>query len=163
MDNWDYKIVAPGYKYNLTDIAAALGIHQLGRAEEMRSERETIARRYVEALEGVAQIELPPNDEDQLHSWHLFALKLRLSRLKINRDEFMKELKRAGVGCSVHWRPLHLHPYYQKTFGWRASHFPVATAVWKRIVSLPIFPGMRTDEIEHVISTVKRICARHAR
>lgn len=160
---WDYKIIAPGYKYNLTDIAAALGIHQLSRAEAMRSERETIARRYVEALAGVQQIELPPNDEDRLHSWHLFALKLRLSRLKINRDEFMNELKRAGVGCSVHWRPLHLHPYYQKTFGCRARQFPVATAVWKRVVSLPIFPGMRPDEIEHVISTVKRICARHER
>jgi perosamine synthetase len=83
--------------------------------------------------------------------------------LRISRDEFMKELKRVGVGCSVHWRPLHLHPYYQKTFGWRAKDFPVATAIWKRVVSLPIFPGMRNDEIEHVSSTVKRICARHAR
>lgn len=161
--NWDYKIVAPGYKYNLTDIAAAMGIHQLGRAEAMRRERETIAMRYCDALAVVEQIELPPHDENRIHSWHLFALKLRLRRLAINRDEFVNELKRAGVGCSVHWRPLHLHPYYQKTFGFRAKDFPVATAIWKRVVSLPIFPGMRSDEIEHVISTVKRICARHAR
>ena len=161
--NWDYKIVAPGYKYNLTDIAAAMGIHQLGRAEAMRRERETIALRYFEELAGVEEIELPPHDENRIHSWHLFALKLRLRRLRISRDEFMKELKRVGVGCSVHWRPLHLHPYYQKTFGWRAKDFPVATAIWKRVVSLPIFPGMRNDEIEHVSSTVKRICARHAR
>jgi dTDP-4-amino-4,6-dideoxygalactose transaminase len=161
--NWDYKIVAPGYKYNLTDVAAAMGIHQLGRAEAMRREREAIALRYSDAFAGVEEIELPPHDENHIHSWHLFALKLRLRRLTISRDEFMKELKRAGVGCSVHWRPLHLHPYYQKTFGWRAKDFPVATAVWKRVVSLPIFPGMRNDEIEHVISTVKRICARHAR
>ena len=161
--NWDYKITAPGYKYNLTDIAAALGIHQLSRAEAMRSAREAIATRYLQELSGVEQTELPPRDEDRIHSWHLFALKLRLSRLKINRDEFMNELKRAGVGCSVHWRPLHLHPYYQKTFGWRARHLPVATAVWKRVVSLPIFPEMTVAEIEHVISTVKRICARYAR
>jgi dTDP-4-amino-4,6-dideoxygalactose transaminase len=161
--NWDYKIVAPGYKYNLTDVAAAMGIHQLARAEAMRRERETIAMRYRETLAGVGQIELPPHDENRIHSWHLFAIKLRLKRLTINRDEFMNELKRAGVGCSVHWRPLHLHPYYQKTLGWRAKDLPVATAIWKRLVSLPIFPGMRSDEIEHVISTVKRLCARHAR
>ena len=161
--NWDYKIVAPGYKYNLTDIAAAIGIHQLGRAEAMRRERERIARQYCAALAGVEQIELPSPDANRIDSWHLFAIKLRLRRLKISRDHFMNELKQAGVGCSVHWRPLHLHPYYQKTFGWRARDFPVATAQWKRLISLPIFPGMREDEIEHVIRTVKRICKRHAR
>jgi perosamine synthetase len=161
--NWDYKIVAPGYKYNLTDIAAAIGIHQLGRAEAMRRERERIARQYCAALAGVEQIELPPLDANRIDSWHLFAIKLRLRRLQISRDHFMNELKQAGVGCSVHWRPLHLHPYYQKTFGWRAKDFPVATAQWKRLISLPIFPGMREDEIEHVIRTVKGICKRHAR
>jgi perosamine synthetase len=161
--SWDYKIVAPGYKYNLTDIAAAIGIHQLGRAEAMRREREQIARHYFEALAGVEQIELPPHDDDRIESWHLFAIKLRLKSLTIDRDRFMNELKQAGVGCSVHWRPLHLHPYYQKTFGWRAKDFPVATAQWKRLVSLPIFPGMRDDELEHVVRTVKRICRRYER
>jgi len=160
---WDYKIVAPGYKYNLTDIAAAIGIHQLGRAEAMRRERERIALNYCEALAGVDQIELPPHDDNRIDSWHLFAIKLRLKRLAIDRDAFMNELKQAGVGCSVHWRPLHLHPYYQKTFGWRAKDFPAATAQWKRLVSLPIFPGMGEDEIEHVIRTVKQICKSHAR
>ena len=161
--SWDYKIVAPGYKYNLTDIAAAIGIHQLGRAEAMRRERESIARRYREPLAGVEQIELPADDANRIDSWHLFAIKLRLKRLNIDRDAFMNELKQAGVGCSVHWRPLHLHPYYQKTFGWRAKDFPVATAQWKRLVSLPIFPGMADAEIEHVVRTVKRICKRHER
>ncbi len=161
--NWDYKIVAPGYKYNLTDIAAAIGIHQLGRAESMRQERARLASRYLEALASVEQIELPPTVDNRIHSWHLFAIRLRLRRLTIDRNEFMNELKRNGVGCSVHWRPLHLHPYYQKTFGWRSKDFPVATATWKRIISLPIFPGMRNEEIEHVIATVKRICSRHAR
>ena len=164
--NWDYKIVAPGYKYNLTDIAAAIGIHQLGRAESMRREREQIAFRYREALGEVAQIELPPDDdvsERRIDSWHLFAIKLRLKGLKINRDEFINELKRSGVGCSVHWRPLHLHPYYQKTFGWRAQDFPIASAQWKRLISLPIFSGMLENEQQHVINTVKRICKTNAR
>ena len=161
--SWDYKIIAPGYKYNLTDIAASLGIHQLARAEEMRQEREGIARRYLEALGGVEEIELPLEDVDRIHSWHLFPIKLRLERLAINRNVFIEELKQAGVGCSVHWRPLHLHPYYRETFGWRPEDFPVATAMWERLVSLPIFPGMRDNEIEHVIRTVKGLCAHHAR
>jgi len=127
----------------------------------MRREREEIARTYREAFATISQLELPAGDANRIESWHLFAIRLRLKSLKIDRDEFIDELKQAGVGCSVHWRPLHLHPYYQKTFGWRAKDFPVATAQWKRLVSLPIFPGMREDEIAHVIRTVKRICKRH--
>jgi perosamine synthetase len=161
--NWDYKIVAPGFKYNLTDIAAAIGVHQLSRAEQMRQEREAIAQRYFADLANIDQIELPPAEDDRVHSWHLFAIRLNLKRLTISRDAFIRELKGRGVGCSVHWRPLHLHPYYQKTFGYRASDFPVATAEWKRLISLPIFPGMREDEIDHVVKTVKRLCHRYAR
>jgi perosamine synthetase len=158
--SWDYKIVAPGYKYNLTDIAAAIGIHQLARAEEMRREREQIARFYFDALGDVEEVELPPTDANRIHAWHLFPLKLNLARLSIDRNAFVEELKRAGVGCSVHWRPLHLHPYYRETFGWTLEDFPIATAVWERLVSLPIFPGMRAEESAHVVNTVKAICAR---
>lgn len=161
--SWDYKIIAPGYKYNLTDIAAAIGIHQLARAEEMRREREGIAGCYLEALGDVKEIELPPEDGNRIHSWHLFPIKLRLERLSIDRNSYLEKLKEAGVGCSVHWRPLHLHPYYQETFGWRPQGFPVATAVWERLISLPIFPEMRADEVEHVINIVRGMCALYAR
>ncbi|HEY8187109.1 MAG TPA: DegT/DnrJ/EryC1/StrS aminotransferase family protein [Pyrinomonadaceae bacterium] len=160
--SWDYKIIAPGYKYNLTDIAAAIGIQQLARAEEMRRDRESIARWYMEALADIEEIELPPEDLNRIHSWHLFPIRLQLDRLAISRNEFVEELKEAGVGCSVHWRPLHLHPYYQETFGWQPKDFPVATAVWERLISLPIFPAMRKDEVEKVIRTIKSLCARHA-
>ena len=160
--SWDYKIIAPGYKYNLTDIAAAIGIHQLARAEEMRRKRETVAQRYLEALADVEEIELPPQHVNRIHSWHLFPIRLQLQRLSIHRNAFMDELKRAGVGCSVHWRPLHMHPYYQETFGWRPEDFPVATAVWERLISLPIFSGMQEDEVEHVIRLVRSLCARYA-
>lgn len=161
--SWDYKIIAPGYKYNLTDIAAAIGIHQLARAEEMRRERESIARFYLEELADVREIELPIEDESRIHAWHLFPIKLVLRQLSIDRNEFIDELKRAGVMCSVHWRPLHLHPYYLETFGWRSEDFPSATAVWERLISLPIFPGMRDDEVEHVVHTVRTIGTRYAR
>ncbi|HXT63762.1 MAG TPA: DegT/DnrJ/EryC1/StrS family aminotransferase [Pyrinomonadaceae bacterium] len=160
--SWDYRIVAPGFKYNLTDIAAAIGVHQISRAETLRREREQIARRYLRELNN-EELELPTIEKSRKLSWHLFPIRLRLSRLRINRNEFMEELQRAGVGCSVHWRPLHLHPYYRKVFGYRPQDFPVATAEWKRLISLPIFPGMQEEEIVHVIDTVKRICIRNAR
>lgn len=161
--SWDYKIVAPGYKYNLTDIAAAIGIHQLAKAEKMRQMREGVARYYLEALADIEEIELPVDDSNRIHSWHLFPIKLRLDRLSISRDEFMEKLKEGGVGCSVHWRPLHLHPYYEETFGWRPEDLPAATTAWKRSISLPIFPGMTGGDIEHVVRTLRSECARYSR
>ncbi|HEU4713574.1 MAG TPA: DegT/DnrJ/EryC1/StrS aminotransferase family protein [Pyrinomonadaceae bacterium] len=161
--SWDYKIGAPGFKYNLTDIAAAIGIHQLARAEQMRSEREAIAKLYLQELRSVTEIELPPDPPDRIHSWHLFPIKLRLRNLSLDRNAFIETLKQAGIGCSVHWRPLHLHPYYRETFGWRAEDLPIASAVWKRLISLPIFPGMLDREGAGVIKTIKRVCLRSAR
>jgi dTDP-4-amino-4,6-dideoxygalactose transaminase len=129
----------------------------------MRSMREAIASRYVDTLGELSQLELPLVDATRVHSWHLFPIKLDLEELSIDRNEFIDELKREGVGSSVHWRPLHLHPYYQENFDWLPEHFPVATAVWERLISLPIFPGMVDEEIEYVIAAVKSICARNGR
>jgi dTDP-4-amino-4,6-dideoxygalactose transaminase len=159
---WDYKIIAPGFKYNLTDIAASIGLHQLARAETMRLERESIAFFYLEAMEHIVELELPPLDQNRIHSWHLFPIKLRLEKLTIDRNAFIDELKAAGVGCSVHWRPLHLHPYYKQTFGWQAEDFPVATSVWERLISLPIFPGMQEHEMNHVVETIRELCRRYS-
>ncbi len=158
--SWDYKIVAPGYKYNLTDIAAAIGIHQLARAEAMRVKREAVALRYIEALGELEEIELPHIDLNRIHSWHLFPIRLKLNQLTIDRNAFKENLQQSGIGSSVHWRPLHLHPYYQDTFGWRAEEFPIATALWQRLISLPIFSAMRDDEVEKVIRSIKEICLR---
>ncbi|MFL6201259.1 MAG: DegT/DnrJ/EryC1/StrS family aminotransferase [Thermoanaerobaculia bacterium] len=161
--SWDYRILAPGFKYNLTDVAAALGIHQLARAEEMRQDRERLARRYLETLSNTEELELPPFPDDRLHSWHLFPVRIRPDKLAIDRNGFIAELKEAGVGCSVHWRPLHLHPYYAETFGWRAEDLPAATAVWERIVSLPLFPAMTHAEHGHVVAVIQGIVERHRR
>ncbi len=161
--SWDYRILAPGFKYNLTDVAAAIGIHQLARAEEMRQGRETVARRFLEAFADTEELDLPADDENRIHSWHLFPIRLRLDRLSIDRNTFMQELKARGVGCSVHWRPLHLHPYYAQTFGWRPDDLPAATAVFDRLVSLPIFPGMREEEIAGVVDTVRGLCRENRR
>lgn len=156
---WDYRIVAPGFKYNLTDVAAAIGIHQLARAEAMRREREQIAAAYREALSSVAEVDLPVSPEDRLHSWHLFPIRLRLERLTIDRDAFVARLRERGIGFSVHWRPLHLHPFYQETFGWRPEDLPVSTREWPRLVSLPIFPGMTAGEIEQVVAAIRQLAA----
>lgn len=156
---WDYRIVAPGYKYNLTDIAAAIGIHQLRRAEELRRQRETLAMRYLDAFADLEELELPPLPENRLHSWHLFPLRLRLERLSVDRNAFIEGLKSRGIGCSVHWRPLHLHPYYRETFGWQPEHLPTSSRVWERLVSLPLFPGMGEDAFERVTGVVRDLCS----
>lgn len=161
--SWDYRIMAPGYKYNLTDIAASLGLHQLQRAEELRQKRELIAHAYTLAFEELPQLELPGASEDRLHAWHLYPIRLRLDRLSIDRNRFIDLLREQGVGCSVHWRPLHLHPYYESTFGWREEQLPVASAQWQRILSLPLFPDMREEELGHVIDSVRLLCERYAR
>ncbi len=157
---WDYRIVAPGYKYNLTDIAAALGRGQLARAEEMRQQREAIASFYFDSFAG-GEIELPPVSDDRLHSWHLFPIRLNLESLTIDRDQFMEELKARGVGCSVHWRPLHLHPLYEG-LGWKENDLPAATKVWKRLISLPISSSMSMDQAIKVVDTVKQICSEYS-
>jgi dTDP-4-amino-4,6-dideoxygalactose transaminase len=158
---WDYQILAPGFKYNLTDLAAAIGIHQLARAEEMRHGREQVARRYRDELEDLEEIELPPVDQDRIHSWHLFPIRLRLERLEVDRQEFLDELAREGIGFSVHWRPLHLHRHYAERYRWRSEDLPSATKVWMRLVSLPIFPSMREAEIARVVDVVRDLCRRH--
>ncbi len=160
---WDYRILAPGYKYNLTDVAAALGLHQLARAEEMRQQRESIARAFLSALAEIDELELPRLDPDRIHSWHLFQIKLHLQRLTIDRDRFLEELRARGIGFSVHWRPLHLHPYYQQTYGWRPDHLPVASEVWRRTVSLPIYPAMTSEERDAVVDAVRDVCRRFRR
>lgn len=161
--SWDYRILEPGYKYNMTDIAAAIGIHQVARAEEMRQRREEIALEYMQRLEDVEEVELPQVRPDRIHAWHLFPIRLRAELLNIDRDLFIRELAESGVACSVHWRPLHLHPYYEQQFQWRPADLPAASAVWKRLISLPLFSQMRRNEIDSVVNAVRTICARSAR
>ena len=160
--SWDYQIVAPGFKYNLTDIAASLGLHQLARAEVLRKSREEIALGYEEAFADVAEIERPGVPENRVLSWHLYPIRLRLERLRVDRNRFIADLQEAGVGCSVHWRPLHMHAYYRETFGFRPADLPVAAREWPRLISLPLFPGMNAEERAHVVSCVRGLCARHA-
>lgn len=156
--NWYYEIVAPGFKYNLTDVAASIGLHQLKKAEYFRKKRVQIAKKYLEGMKDIEEIDLPPTDKNRIHSWHLFYIRLKLEKLKIDRDEFIEELRKRGIATSVHWMPLHMHPYYREVFGFKESDFESAAKVYKRLISLPIFPDMREEEIEYLIENVRNIC-----
>lgn len=158
---WDYRIVAAGFKYNMTDVAAAIGIHQLARAEELRAKRQTIADQYTCRLESCDAFELPPSDPNRLHSWHLFPVRVsKFSRL--NRDSLIQALATQGIGTSVHWRPLHLHPYYQRTFGYQPTDCPAASQVWPSLLSLPIFPDMTERDVDRVVGAMTSVVAKCA-
>ncbi len=155
--SWYYEIVVPGYKYNLTDIASSLGLAQLSRADELLGKRRRIAQCYLDAfggLEEISPLAIMPYGQT---SWHLFVIKLNLEKISIDRDQFIDELKKRNIGSSVHFIPLHLHPYWKETHGLKENDFPAASAVYKQIISLPIFPDMSDNDVNDVVSAVKEI------
>jgi dTDP-4-amino-4,6-dideoxygalactose transaminase len=156
---WYYEVVAPGFKYNLGDIAAALGLSQLRRVEAFRSRRAAIAAMYLDGLSALEDIFLPPAavPGDQ-HAWHLFALRVEGGRAV--RDAFIEELAAAGIGTSVHFIPLHLHPYYRTTYGLCPEDFPIATRLFEEEVSLPIYPAMTDGQVGRVLEAVPSALAR---
>jgi dTDP-4-amino-4,6-dideoxygalactose transaminase len=161
--SWYYEVHQPGYKYNLTDIAAALGLAQLAKCDRFREERRRIASRYDNAFADLPEVERPVAAPDREHAWHLYVIRLDLERLRIDRREFIEALKQRGIGASVHFIPLHLHPFYRNTFGYKPEDFPNAAAAFERILSLPIFPGMGDQRIDRVIEAVRSIAREHRR
>ena len=151
--SWRYDIVAAGYKYNLTDIAAALGLVQLKRCNDLWAARSRIAAVYDAAFGGMPEIRIPVQRPRRQHAWHLYVIQLELERLRITRDDFVQALRARNIGCSVHFIPLHLHSYYDAQ-GWSADMFPRATAAFERIVSLPLSPSMSDQAIGRVIDAV---------
>jgi dTDP-4-amino-4,6-dideoxygalactose transaminase len=156
---WYYEILAPGYKFNMTDMAAALGVHQLERCDDFWSARARLAWLYDQALADVPEIQTPTVQLDRQHAWHLYVIQLSLEQLRIDRNQFIQELNEAGVGTSVHYTPLHMHPYYRDVFHYQPEDLPVAEAVSRRIISLPIYPKMSDADVEHVVDTIKHIVA----
>lgn len=161
--SWYYEIVAPGFKYNLTDIASSIGLGQLSRAESMWQARRRVAARLTEGLSRFEEIELPTELPNREHSWHLFPIRLRLEKLAIDRAAFIECLKAEGIASSVHWMPLHMQPYYVQTYGHRESDFPVASATWPRLVSLPIYPTMSDEQCRLVVEAVGKIVAQNTK
>ena len=159
--SWYYEIVAPGFKYNLTDLAAAIGLHQLRRADEMHRKRTQWAQLYTQLLADVEELILPRQLPNRIHSWHLYVLRLKLDRLKIDRAAVIDELKQAGITTSVHWLPLHMHPYYRDKYGYTPDDLPVAAGLYSEIITLPLFPDMSEDQVSYVSHTLKSVLARH--
>ena len=160
---WYYEICYPGYKYNLTDIAAALGIPQLHKCDRFGAIRQRYATLYNEGFKEIPEITVPYVAEDVEHAWHLYVIQLNLERLRIGRNEMIDLLKKQGIGTSVHFIPLHLHPYYRDNYRYLPEDFPVASSVFQRIISLPIYPKMTEADVQHVIEVVARLIQAHRR
>ncbi|SRR6266568_712340 len=159
--SWYYEVLQAGYKYNMTDIAAALGLHQLARSQWLLERRRSIAQRYTEAFSQWPEVEPPPNPAHVEHAWHLYLLRLRPERLTITRDAFIQALTKANIGTSVHFIPLHLHPFYRDTYHLQVEDFPAALHAYQRVISLPIYPGMADEDVEDVIAAIEQIIAEH--
>ena len=152
--SWYYEVVAPGFKYNMTDIQASLGLWQLQKLEAFQRRRREVVKAYNEAFKDVDALELPVERPEVEHAWHLYVLRLRLDTLRINRDQFIEELKARNIGTSVHFIPIHLHPYYRDKYGYKPEDFPVAYSNYLRMLSLPLSPRMTDQDVADVIEAV---------
>jgi dTDP-4-amino-4,6-dideoxygalactose transaminase len=152
--SWYYEVICPGFKYNMTDIQAALGLHQLRKLPQFQARRREIFQRYNEAFSRLEELQTPVERPEVEHAWHLYVLRLNLERLRVSRNQFIEELKARNIGTSVHFIPVHLHPYYRDRYGYKPEDFPVACREYQRIVSLPLYPRMSDQDVQDVIDTV---------
>lgn len=153
---WHYEVIAPGFKYNMTDLAASLGIHQLKKAWQFQKKRSEMAAFYDAAFKDLSVI-LPPNaPSGDVHAWHLYVLRLK-DEVSVNRDRFIELMAEKGIGCSVHFIPLHLHPYWRDRYNLKPDDFPNALNAYERAVSLPLYTRMTDADQERVISAVREI------
>ena len=160
---WYYEVVAPGFKYNMPDTAAALGIHQLAKAHRFLERRRQIAASYTAAL-GDLPLRTPTVVRpDDVHSWHLYVVQLELESLTIDRARLIELMADHGIGCSVHFIPLHLQPYWRDRYGLRVQSFPIASDVYERAVSLPIYTRMTDEDVARVIRALRSILERFSR
>ena len=156
--SWFYEVLVPGFKYNMTDIAASLGLVQLKRMDEMQARRRAIQKQYRSAIEGhpllSRAIETPVERKEVEHAWHLFPIRLKLDALNIGRDQFIEELKARNIATSVHFIPVHLHPYYREKYSFKPEAFPVAYAQYQRLISIPFHPRLTDAEVTDVIDAL---------
>jgi dTDP-4-amino-4,6-dideoxygalactose transaminase len=160
---WRYEVLEAGYKYNLTDIQAALGLVQLAKCDTMWRRRAALAERYDKGLSSLEAFRIPQVAPDVQHAWHLYVVLVEPKALRIHRDQVIDELRQRGIGTAVHFIPLHLHPYYQRVWGYRPGQFPVAENYFARCISLPIYPGMTDDDADRVMESLRDIAARFRR
>ncbi len=161
--SWYYEVILPGFKCNMTDIQAAIGLHQLRKLPQFQARRREIVRRYNEAFSQFEELQIPIERPEVEHAWHLYVLRLHVSRLRISRNQFIEELKTRHIGTSVHFIPIHLHPYYRDKYGYQPDDFPVAYREYQRMVSLPLYPRMSDQDVEDVIEAVVDVVKQYRR
>ncbi len=159
--SWQYEVVRPGFKYNMTDIQAALGLHQLRKLPAFHSRRREIASRYNQAFRALGELETPTEHAWASHAWHLYVLRLNPEQLVISRDRFIAELQARNIGTSVHFIPIHVHSYYREKYGYSPQDFPVAYSAYRRMISLPCSPRMQEQDVEDVIEAVTELVREH--
>lgn len=155
--SWHYDVLEAGYKYNMTDIQAALGVAQLKKVDWMHARRKRIAEQYSESFAHLREIQTPQVKCDRDSAWHLYVIRLDLAALTIDRNQFIEELRSMGVMASVHFIPLYRHPYYANEFQYRPNHFPVSERAYDEIVSLPIYPAMTDEDVARVAESVEDV------
>lgn len=155
--SWYYEIVGAGYKYNMTDILASLGLHQIKKLDSFIKKRTDYVNLYNKSFKNIEGITLPFCGKGIKHSWHLYPIQINKNKAGIDRNSIIEELTKKNIGSSVHFIPVHLHPYYRKKFGFKKNDFPVAESVYQKIVSLPLYPGMKKGDILRVIKAIKYI------
>lgn len=161
--SWFYEVQEPGFKYNMTDMQAALGLVQLDRLPEMQERRRVLAQRFNAAFVDEPALQTPSVRSDAEMAWHIYPLRIRPERLTINRDEFIERLKAFNIGTAVHFIPIHFHPYYRDKYGWKMGQFPNAEAYFSREISLPLYPSMTDGDADDVISAVHAVVRAHRR
>jgi len=159
--SWFYEVLLPGFKYNMTDIQAALGLCQLRKLERFQRRRREVVSQYHRAFADEPALELPVTRPEVEHAWHLYVLRLRPGALTIDRNRFIQELSERNIGTSVHFIPIHVHPYYRDKYGFKPDSFPVAYAEYRRILSLPLHPGLSDGDVGHVIEAVLDVVRSH--
>jgi dTDP-4-amino-4,6-dideoxygalactose transaminase len=159
--SWYYEVLEPGYKYNMTDVQAALGIHQLHRLDGFIRRRQEIAAIYDNAFSDLPEILLPPRLPGRNHTFHLYPIRLQAGLLRLDRSEFIEELRARNIGTSVHFIPLHRHPFYRERYGYRLEQFPVAEEIYQGLLSLPLYPKMTDQDADDVVAAVREIVAAH--
>lgn len=155
--SWYYEVTEPGFKYNMTDISAALGIAQLKEANSFWDRRRAIAKNYTDAFRNINGMRLPQEEKNGIHSWHLYRIELDPNIAKMGRDSFAEELKDRNIGSSLHFIPIFEHPYYRKKFKYDRDEFPNACKMYDRCLSLPLFAGMTDEDVDDVIFAIKSL------
>jgi dTDP-4-amino-4,6-dideoxygalactose transaminase len=161
--SWFYQVNEPGFKYNMTDVQAAMGLAQLRKLDRFQARRREIVAAYNAAFTGLDALEVPVERPEVEHAWHLYVLRLRLGAIRIGRDQFIDELTALNIGTSVHFIPIHIHPYYQQKYRYQADQFPIAFESYQRMLSLPLHPTLTDADVSDVISAVLDVVQRFAR